>query len=206
MTDAVIRVLVVDDNLLARLGIVSLLKTASGIEVCAEARDGVEALSLYKEARPDVVLLDLNMPRVDGVQVIQALVLESPPGRCVALTQLEGSDDILRALRAGALGYVTKDAAGDQILEAIAAAAQGRKFLPTSVGAKLAEHVMGESLTLRETQVLRALADGHSNRSIASLMRVSERTVATHVASILFKLGVKNRAEAASTALKRHLI
>lgn len=206
MADERVRVLVADDNLLARLGIVSLLKTSSALDVVGEAKDGAEAIGMYRQLRPDVVLVDLNMPRVDGVQVIATLALESPAGRCVALTQLEGSDDILRALRAGALGYVTKDAAADQILEAIAAASQGRKFLPSSVGAKLAEHVMGESLTVRETQVLRALAQGHSNRSIAKLLRVSERTVATHVASILFKLNVKNRAEAATTAMKRHLI
>ncbi|MDX2022829.1 MAG: response regulator transcription factor [Deltaproteobacteria bacterium] len=201
-----IRVLIADDSQLARLGIAALIETSADMTLVAQACDGASAIELYRQWLPDVLLVDLKMPGIDGVQVVATLAKETPPAKTIVVSQFEGDEGVFRALRAGALSYVTKDAQGSDILAAIRSAAAGKRFLPGNIGAKLADRVTGELLSLRELQVLKLLADGLSNLAIAKSLSLSERTVAVHVAHILEKMGVKNRAQAVASAMKRGIL
>jgi two-component system NarL family response regulator len=201
-----IRVLLADDNLIARLGVATLIRTVPDFELVGEAPDGAAALALYRELRPDVVVADLKMPGLDGIGLTEALAAAEPPGRVMVLTQYEGDESIYRALKAGALGYVTKESDGEALLDGIRTVAAGRRYVPPSIAARLADRLAGPALSLRELQVLEHVFRGESNREIAAALHVSERTVGVFVSSILAKLGARSRTEAVAVALARGIL
>jgi NarL family two-component system response regulator LiaR len=214
----VIRVLIADDHKVVRQGLRFLLESERGIEVAGEAADGVAALEAIGALRPDVVLLDLLMPGLDGLGVLAALNEETAGGRSgsrpavIVLTSSADDQHLVQAIRAGALSYLPKTAGVDQVVDAVRAAARGESVLqPAAMARLLRELRQGGSdplarLTPRETDVLKAIAQGQSNREIARALALSEETVKSHVSSILAKLGLADRTQAAIFALQRHLV
>jgi DNA-binding NarL/FixJ family response regulator len=209
--DRPVRVLVVDDQTLFREALTTLLLTRSEVDVVGAAPDGAQALELVPVLRPDVVLMDLRMPVLDGVATTQRLRVEHPEVRVLVLTTFDGDDEVFPALRAGAVGYLLKDATAPRLLEAVLAAARGESVLQPSVAAKVLARIselpelssepprqpLVDPLTDRELEVLRALADGLSNREAADRLYLSEGTVKNHVTHVLAKLGVRDRTQAA---------
>jgi len=169
-----IRVLVVDDHPVVRQGLVALLKTEPGMEVVGEASDGIEAVEQFRIHQPDVTLMDLRLPRMSGVGAIATIRQEFPSARIILLTTYDGEEDIYRGLQAGAKGYLLKDTSCDEILDAIRAVHQGQKYLPVTVGGKLAERMESPQLSERECEVLRLLAQGKSNQEIAKALGITE--------------------------------
>jgi two-component system NarL family response regulator len=207
VTDSVkIRVVVVDDHPVVRDGLKTVLSAAPDIEVVGEAGDGREAIAAWKEHQPDVVLMDLRMPRMDGADAIAAIIRLSPDARVIVLTTFAGDEDIHRALALGARAYLLKDAFHEEILAAIRAVHAGRRHVPPAVASRLAERPIGRDLTLREIEVLELIARGNSNREIGEQLRIAEGTVKAHVNSILGKLDAQDRTDAAMIALKRGII
>jgi NarL family two-component system response regulator LiaR len=213
MSEDTIRVLIVDDHSVVRRGLSALLATEPGIEVAGEAADGPEAVERAVELRPDVVIMDLVLPEFDGVEAIRRIRSRHPEVRILVLTSF-GSDEMLfPALKAGALGYLLKDASPDELVRAIRATAKGLSSLNQTVARRLLAELSGDSgnrpghetLTQRETEVLCSLARGLSNDGIAGALHISEATVRTHVSSILFKLRLDNRTQAALYALREGL-
>jgi DNA-binding NarL/FixJ family response regulator len=210
----VIRVCVVENETLVRQGLRRVLELDRGIDVAGEARDGVEALSVLAALRPDVTLLDMRMPRLDGVGVLEALRsrTDSPP--CLVLTTFDDADGFLAAVRAGARGYLLKDASPEELSEAIRCLAGGGTWLKPAVTDGVLRALRDgqkdpdsdEKLTEREVEVLRLLAGGYSNREIGAALGVAERTVKNHVSSILAKLWVRDRTRAILKALSLGLI
>ena len=174
--------------------------------VVAEASNGREAVQLFRVHQPDVTLVDLRMPEMDGLEVIGNLRQQFPAARTVVLTTFDDDEDIYRALRAGAKGYLLKDAPREQLLECIRTVHQGDSYLPSGVASRLAERVSGAELTGRELEVLRLLALGRSNKEIGSELHITESTVKVHVKNILHKLKVNGRTEAATSAVRRGLV
>jgi DNA-binding NarL/FixJ family response regulator len=207
-----IRVLLADDQQLFRQGMRTLLSVQPGIEVVADARDGQEALRLAAQHNPDVVLMDLKMPVLDGVSAIRRLRAELPSCHVLALTTFDDDDLIFEALRAGAAGYVLKDASAERVVEAIRAVARGEHFLQPSIVSKVVVGLSRMSergprksweavgLSDREVEVLRLLASGSSNKQIAASLSIVEGTVKNHVTNILIKLKVQDRTQAALRA------
>jgi DNA-binding NarL/FixJ family response regulator len=200
-----IRVLIADDHPVVRTGLALMLNYESDMEVVAEASNGREAVALYGRHRPDVTLMDLRMPEMDGVEAITTIRRESPTARIILLTTYDGDEDIYRALRAGAPAYLLKDAPFSEILQAIRAVHAGQKHITVEVGAKLADRAGHPELTEREMDVLRLLVQGKSNLEIASDLCIAEGTVKFHINHILNKLGVDDRTQAVIAALKRGL-
>ena len=206
MSDPRTRILLVDDHAVVREGLVSLLQRQSDLHVVAEAADGASAIRLYREHRPDLVVLDLRLPDMDGAEVTAAIRAEFPQARLLVLSSFDGDEHIYRALKAGARAYVLKDSTREELLAAVRAVAAGQRSLSTAVAERLAERVAGSELTPRELAVLRQIVGGRSNKQIAAALSVSEGTVKTHVKSILAKMGVEDRTEAAVLALRRGLV
>lgn len=201
-----IRILLAEDNELFRLGTASLIGTQADMEIVGEAHDGPSAIAAYERTKPDVAIVDLRMPHLDGVQVTAALVAQQPPARVLVLTHYQGDEDIAKALRAGALGYLSKDTPGEEVLRAIRIVAGGRRHVPESIAERLAESLTHEPLTAREQQVLACLGDGMSNREVATTLGIAERSATTYVSQLLAKLGAKSRTEAVAIALRRGLL
>jgi two-component system NarL family response regulator len=201
-----IRILIADDHSVVREGLVSLIKRKPDMIVVAEANNGREAVDLWKQHRPDVTLLDLRMPELDGVGVITELRQLDENARVVVLTTFDGDEDIYRAIRAGAKGYLLKDMAREALMEAIRKVHAGETCMAPALAAKLAERVSGEALSAREIEVLQRIAAGKSNKEIGAELFISEGTVKTHVKSIFSKLDVVSRTEAVATATRRGLI
>jgi DNA-binding NarL/FixJ family response regulator len=201
-----IRILAADDHPLIRAGLVSYLTTEPGLEVVAEAGNGEEALERYREVRPDIVLMDLSMPLMDGLAATKAIVDEFPDARVIVLTTYGGDEDIHRALDAGAMGYLVKDMVAGDVLNIIRTVHAGRRGIPQPIAAKLAEHTPRIPLTPRETEVLTLVADGLSNGEVAARIGRTEGTVKVHLKNILQKLGANDRTEAVTTALRRGFI
>jgi NarL family two-component system response regulator LiaR len=207
-----IRVLIADDHQVVRQGLRFLLSSEPGIEVAGEAADGALALDAIRTLRPDVVLLDLLMPRLDGLGVLAAMQEEGLTAAVLMLTSSTDDQHLIRALKAGALSYLPKTAGVDQVIDAVRAAAQGESVLQPGATARLLRELRGAAadplgqLTPRETDVLKGLAQGRSNREIAKALSVTEETVKSHVSSILGKLGLADRTQAAIFALQRHLV
>lgn len=210
MTDTIrtdtIRILVVDDHHIVRQGLAALLKTVPGFSVVAEASDGEQAVNVFSEYRPDVTLMDLRLPKMNGVEAIARIREIQPGARIVVLTTFDGDEDIYRALQAGARGYLLKGMDLAELTDAIRTVHAGRTRIPTRVAEKLAERMSGASLTARELEVLKLIVAGRSNREIGSALFISEATVKTHVNSLLSKLGVEDRTQAATTALQRGIV
>jgi DNA-binding NarL/FixJ family response regulator len=198
-----IRILLADDHPVVRQGLALILDNEVDMAVVGQAADGWQALALFRQQQPDVVLLDLRMPVMGGVEATAALLAEFPSARIVLLTTYDGEEDIYQGLRAGAKAYLLKDAPCEEILEAIRAVFAGQKYIPLHVGAKLAERMEGQPLGEREVEVLRLMAEGKSNQEIGEALHITEHTVKFHINHILGKLGVTNRTQAVLAALKR---
>jgi NarL family two-component system response regulator LiaR len=210
----VIRVLVVDDHAIVRKGICALLATEANIDVAGEAADGREAVELAGLLQPDVILMDLVMPEMDGVEAIAQINDRQPEVRILVLTSFSTVDKVLPAIRAGALGYLLKDSGPQELVRAIEQVYAGNSSLHPAIARKLLEEISqpsrqgadSESLTDRETTVLKLVAQGYSNRDIADELTVSEATVRTHVSHILAKLELSSRTQAALYALRRGIV
>ncbi|MBO0869647.1 MAG: response regulator transcription factor [Micromonosporaceae bacterium] len=204
-----IRLLVVDDHPVVRDGLRGMFAGDPDFDVVGEAADGAEALALARARRPDVVLMDLRMPTMDGVTAIGRLRAAGVPARVLVLTTYDTDSDVLPAIEAGATGYLLKDAPREELFRAVRAAARGEAVLSPSVATRLLGQVRSparEPLSQREVEVLGLVARGHSNREAAARLFISEATVKTHLLHVYAKLGVKDRAAAVATAFERGLL
>ncbi len=201
-----IRVLLIEDHFLARLALHSVFAGHSQIRIIGEATDGEQGIELYRSTLPDVVVLDLRLPRMSGFDVITTLRKERRPARIVVLSNYQGSEDIYRAVRSGAMGYLTKDASGEELINAIQSVYRDLRYLPRLALDRLAERMPAVELTPRESEVLLCITQGRSNREIAEQLGIAEKTVRIHVSSILDKLGVRDRTQATIYALQRGLV
>lgn len=201
-----IRVLTADDHPVVRAGVAAMIANEPDIDVVAEASDGAQAVGLFAAHRPDVVLMDLRMPGMDGVAAIRAIMTSHPGARIVALTSYEGDADIYRALDAGACGYLLKDMLGTEVIRAVRMAAAGKRVIPHEVAGRLAEFTPRVDLTSREVEVLRLAAKGLRNRDIARAIGRTEATVKVHLKHVMAKLDVEDRTEAVTQALQRGII
>src|ERR1700751_3275579 len=202
----VLSVLIADDHPVVREGLAAIFKTQKDIKVVAEATNGEEALELCDRHSPDVLLLDLRMPKKDGLQVITELAARPSKPRIIVMTTYESEEDIRRALKAGAKGYLVKGAPPQQIRESVRRVAAGESLLPAAIASKLAESMAHPELSDRERQVLQYIANGRSNKEIGQVLYISENTVKAHVKAILTKLDAMGRTEAIAIAIKRGLI
>jgi DNA-binding NarL/FixJ family response regulator len=201
-----IRVLAADDHPMVRAGLAAVIDAEPDMELVGEASNGREALDLYREHRPDVILMDLRMPGMDGLAATRAILGEFPTARIVMLSTYDGDEDIHRALEAGAKGYLLKDMLRTEVLNTIRAVHRGQKAIPAAVAARLAEYVPRVQLSEREREVLELVAKGLSNKEIARVIGRAEETVKVHLKNIFEKLGVEDRTEAVTTALQRGII
>jgi DNA-binding NarL/FixJ family response regulator len=201
-----IRLLVVDDHVIVRKGLVALLNTVEGLSVVAEASDGEQAIETFRAVQPDVTLMDLRLPKIGGADAIAKIREEFPGARIIVLTTFDGDEDIYRALQAGAKGYLLKGMDATELTDAIRTVYAGKSRIPAFVAEKLAERMGGPALTTRELEVLKRIVAGRSNKEIASDLNISEATVKTHINSILSKLGVSDRTQAATSALQRGIV
>ena len=201
-----IRILVVDDHHVVRQGLVALLKIMPGIEVVGEAGDGLQAVELYRSLLPDITLMDLQLPKLGGVDAILKIRADAPGARFVVLTTFDGDDDIFRALQAGAKAYLLKGMTVDELLSTIQAVHEGKTKISPAIAEKLAERMSAQTLTARELSVLERIVAGRANKEIASDLDISEATVKSHINSLLGKLGVSDRTHAATVALQRGIV
>jgi len=202
----VIRVLCVDDHPLLREGIAALIGNQTDMEVVAEASNGREALELFRAHRPEITLMDLQMPEVNGIDAISAIRCEFPDARIVVLTTHAGDVQVSRALKAGARAYLLKGLVRKELLETIRAVHAGKRRLSSEVAAEVAEHAADDALTPRETDVLRLVAGGNANKAIAARLSLTEETVKSHVRNIMAKLGANDRTHAVAIGVKRGII
>jgi DNA-binding NarL/FixJ family response regulator len=200
-----IRVLAVDDHALLRKGLAAVLNAEPDMKLVAEASTGEEAIEKFRVHRPDVTLMDLQMPGLNGIEATIRILSEFPDARIIVLTTYHGDAQVLRALRAGALAYLLKGH-DRELLETIHAVFKGRKRIPPEVASELAEHAADDELSTREIEVLQLIAAGKSNKQIADLLSVAEATVKSRVTNILSKLSASDRAHAVTIALKRGII
>jgi DNA-binding NarL/FixJ family response regulator len=201
-----IGVLSVDDHPLLREGIAALVNAESDMKLVAEAANGQEAIEKFRLHRPDVTLMDLQMPALNGIEAIIGIRSEFPNARIIVLTTYAGDAQVLRALKAGARGYILKGHVRRELLDTIRAVHAGQKRIPPEVAAELAEHTGEEDLSSREIDVLRLIAAGNANKEIAGRLGIAEETVKSHITNILSKLGANDRTHAVTTALKRGII
>jgi DNA-binding NarL/FixJ family response regulator len=201
-----IRILVAEDHLVARVGVTTIVNMQPDMVVIAEASNGQQAVELYRQHVPDVALLDMRMPILDGVAAAKAIRAEFAGARMIALTTYGGDEDIRRALAAGVQAYLTKDVLHDELLKAIRAVHSGQAYLPAAVAAALAAQMPRPDLSAREVQVLELIVQGQANKQIAYSLGIAEHTVKNHVKNILSKLGVQDRTQAATAAIQRGII
>jgi two-component system, NarL family, response regulator len=204
--NSLIRILIVDDHPVVCSGLTSMLSAQSGLEVIGSAASGEEALAMVQQDRPDLMLLDLRMPGMDGIGVLQALKRVEFAPRVIVLTSFEKDEDIYRAIRAGAHGYLLKDTSESEMVAAISVVDAGTRYIPRHIAARLADRMMRSDLTAREVQILERLAQGSTNKQIASALDISDNTVRHHVNNIMGKLQVSDRTEAVATAIRRGVL
>jgi DNA-binding NarL/FixJ family response regulator len=201
-----IRILSVDDHPLLREGIAMMIRSQPDMTLEAEASTGAEALDLFRKLRPDIVLMDLRLPDMSGIDAVSAIRAQFPDARILILTTFEGDAEVGRALKAGASNYLLKTMPPREILDLIRQAHAGKKRIPPAVATRLAEHLADETLTGREIEVLRHVAEGNRNRDIADRLFISEETVKLHIRHIMEKLGANDRTQAVSIAVRRGII
>jgi DNA-binding NarL/FixJ family response regulator len=201
-----IRVLIVDDHPLLREGIAALLSAEADMEAVAQAFTGREALEQFRRKRPDITLMDLQMPDMGGIEAIIAIRAEFPDARIIVLTTYKGDVQVLRALKAGARGYLLKGQVNTELLEIIRAVHRGQKRIPPEIAAELADHASEDDLSPREIDVLRLVAAGNGNREIAARLSIAEETVKNHITHILAKLGANDRTHAVTIGIRRGFI
>jgi two-component system NarL family response regulator len=201
-----IRIVIADDHTVVRDGLAAILGMQGDLQIVAEAGDGEEACAAFERYLPDVLLLDLRMPKLDGFEVVRVIRAKHPRARIVIITTFNGDEDIFRSLKAGAMGYLLKDAPRQQIIEAVRTVSAGQQYIPSTIASKAAEHALKPQVTAREVEVLGRMARGESNKEIGVALFISEGTVKTHVKSVLAKLDATSRTEAVSIATRRGLI
>ncbi len=206
MTNEPIRILVVEDHNVVRQGLVALLKAADGLEVVGEAADGVEAIAQFRKYQPAVTLIDLRLPKLSGVDTILRVRKEAPQARFIVLTTYDGDEDIYRAIPAGAKAYLLKGMTSEELIAAIRTVYAGASHIPPVIAERLAERVGAEDLTPREVNVLEQIVQGKSNKEIGVQLKISEATVKTHINNLLAKLGVTDRTQAATAAIRRGIV
>jgi two-component system NarL family response regulator len=200
------RILIADDHTIVREGLAAIIRLQPDLRVAGEAADGEAAIVAFEEHLPDVMLLDLRMPKLQGLEVVRAIRSRHREARIVIVTTYDSDEDIFLCLKAGASGYLLKDAPRQEILDAIRAVHAGDHYIPAHVATKMAEHLARPELTERETETLRLIAVGKSNKEIGTAMFISEGTVKTHVKSVLAKLDAMSRTEAVAIATRRGLV
>jgi DNA-binding NarL/FixJ family response regulator len=198
-----IRVLCVDDHPLLREGIASVLEELEDIELVGTADNGTKAIEAFTRLQPDVILMDLRMPDMDGLTAMTAIRQRSPAAKVIVLTTYPGDVQALNALKAGAMGYLLKSSLGNSLLDTIRAVQAGKRVIPEEVAGEIGRHAADDALSAREVEVLRRVAAGQANKSIARELAISESTVKAHIRSILPKLGANDRTHAVTIALKR---
>ncbi len=203
---SMIRILTVDDHALLRKGIATLVNVEADMKLVAEASNGEEAIEQFRLHHPDVTLMDLQMPGLNGIETIIRILGEFSDARIIVLTTYTGDVQVVRALRAGARGYILKGHVHKELLEAIRTVHAGKKRIPPDIASELAEHAADDELTPREIDVLRLIASGNSNKQIADQLSIGEATVKSHVTNILSKLGANDRSHAVTIGLKRGII
>lgn len=201
-----LRILSVEDHFLTRLAISTLITDQPDMQLVAQAETGVEAVRLYDVHRPDLVLMDLRLPELDGIEATRRICTAHTGARILILSHHEGDEDVARALAAGARGYAKKDASGPSLLEAIRAVGAGRRHVPAALAEKAADRNPRAALTPRELEILRLVFEGLANKEIATRLGIGEGTVRIHVSNLLLKLGVRRRTEAIAVALKKGLL
>ena len=201
-----IRVLVVEDHNVVRQGLVALLNVADGLEVVGEAADGVEAIVQFRKHQPAITLIDLRLPKMGGVEAITRIRKETPQARFIVLTTYDGDEDIYQALKAGAKAYLLKGMTSEELIATIHRVHAGKSHIPPAIAERLAERMGAEELTPRELNVLEQIVQGKSNKEIATELGISEATVKTHINSLLGKLGVEDRTQAATAAIRRGIV
>jgi DNA-binding NarL/FixJ family response regulator len=206
VAEKTLRVMLADDHPIFREGLRSLIGAHSGMSVVGEAKSGAEAIEMFRSVQPDVVLMDLRMPGISGIDAITVIRSQDASARILVLTTFDGDEDIHQAITAGAHGYVLKSSGAAELVEAIRAVAAGLRYIPRPVAARMAEHLVRPDLSGRELEVLRLIADGESNKEIGTRLGIAEGTVKVHVNNILGKLCVRDRTEAATSAIRRGII
>jgi two-component system NarL family response regulator len=201
-----IRLMLVEDHAVVRQGLAALLGAEDGLEIVGAVGDGLAALEMYARVKPDVVLMDLQMPKMGGVEAIKKIREGHPAARVIVLTTFDGDEDIYRALQAGARAYLLKGMPVEELVTTIHAVHKGKLHIPAPVAEKLAERVSGQELTARELSVLERIVAGRANKEISADLFISEATVKTHINSLLGKLGVADRTHAATVAIQRGLV
>lgn len=201
-----IRILLVEDQFFFRVAVHSIVEARDDMVIAGETDKAREAVALHEQLRPDVVIMDLRLPGASGLDAIHCIRQRDPQARILVLSNYEGSEDVYRALEAGALAYLTKDASGDELVNAIRAVHAGKQYLPAALGVLLAGRIRGNELTDRELDVLRLLARGMSNREVGERLHIAEKTVKIHVSRVLDKLGVEDRTQAAIAAVQRGIV
>src|SRR5580658_3565886 len=204
--DNAIRVMLVDDHLAFRKGMAALIESEPDLRVIAEAGDGPKALETYRQNRPDVVLMDLRLPGIGGVEAIMAIRKEFPEARVIVLTTFDMDEDIFRAIQSGAKSYLLKDTPEDELAETIRAVHAGRQVLPRKVAERLAERQQRADLSEREVEALQLLIKGRSNKEIGAALFITEDTVKAHLKTLFSKLHVKDRTEAAISAIRHGIV
>ncbi len=206
MTTASIRILVVDDHILLRQGIAGIVAPEHDMEVVGEAENGADAIAQFDRLRPDVTLMDLQMPVMPGIEAIAGIRAQAPDANIVVLTTYHGDVQAVRALKAGARGYLLKSSLIDELLTAIRTVHAGRRYIPADVAQDIAMHAAEDPLSAREIDILTLVAAGQANKVVARELSVSEQTVKAHLRTIFQKLGVSDRTQAVTTALRRGII
>ena len=201
-----IKILIVDDHPVVRAGLTSMLGTRPDLEVIGSSSSGEEAVEMTRAKNPDVLLLDLRMPGMSGIDTLQAIARTGSRTRTIVLTSFETDEDIYRAFQAGAQGYLLKDTSLAKMVEAIMTVHTGKRYVPGHIATRLAERMMRTDLSARELEILKLLAKGLTNKEIAKVLGISDNTVRNHVNSIIEKLEVSDRTEAATTAIQRGII